>query len=695
MKNFNLYIIYVSFCLSFPVMLNAQEENGKEVIEQKIEELSSRYDLVLDYSDLVEMLYYYYQNPLNLNSATAEELKSLGVFSPIQINNFLEFRRKNGYFKSIYELKDIDDFPYLFIMDIKIFVMVAPISANNSIKIKNIFKYGRSDLFLRYGRVLEAQKGFAAIGDSALTANPNSHYLGSPNKIYFRYKFNYSDRVSVALVGDKDAGEELFKGSNKYGFDFYSGHIYLRDLGKVKAIVLGDYHLEFGQGLTLWSGVGFGKSVDVLGVQKVPRGLNPNSSANENIYFRGAAASFRVTENSDLTVFYSNKNLDAGLLSDTLSAEDFYFQSIQVSGLHRTPSEVAKKNAVNEQIFGENIAFNKEGFHIGATAYKTIYDKELIKSTQPYQIYDFQGKSNVNSGADFSYSLKKFGVFGELSASANGAYAFLGGLLANFTPRVNMSLIYRDFAVDYQVVYAVPFAEASGAKNEKGLFLGSSIFIGNKSSLKTYYDIFSFPWLRYRVNSPSQGNEFLAQFNYEVSRYFNFYILLKSETKMLNNSLQTEGIISPSPVEKQSLRFNARYIASNEVTLKSRVEASSYHQQTNVKKFGYAIYQDVKYKSQNLPLDFSFRYAIFSTDDYDTRIYAYESDVLYKFSVPGYYYKGQRYYLLFHWDVMKNCDFWLRFSQSIFFDKTSIGSNIDFINGNKKSEITAQIRLKF
>jgi hypothetical protein len=688
-------IVTVVVLLIAAFQANAQNaENAKDFIRQKIEEISDKYELNLDYSDVVDVLYYYYQHPLNLNTATAEDLRQLGLLSELQINNLLNFRKKNGNFQTIYELRDVEGFNYVFINDIRVFFTVAPPGKREPFKIRKALKYGRSDLFVRYGQVLQRQLGYQPVSDSALAANPNSHYLGNPSKVYFRYRFTYRNRLSIGLVGDKDAGEEFFRGSNPYGFDFYSAHIFIRDFGMVKAAVVGDYHLEFGQGLTMWSGIGFGKSVDVLGVQKVARGIRPNTSANENLYFRGAATTIGLSDAVKVTAFYSNKNLDAGLQNDTLNAEELYYKSIQETGMHRTPAEIAKKHAVNEQIFGGNFSFDKSGFHIGATAYKTIYSKDLKKDPQPYQIYDFQGNNNFNAGVDFRYSVTKAGFFGEVSVSQNGGYAMLAGMVADLSPRYKMSLVYRDFLPEYQVIYAVPFSESTGAKNEKGLFLGALLYTGRSGSISAYYDIFSFPWLRYRVNAPSQGDEFLIQYQNEVSRNLTFYIRLKSENKTLNNTVEGT-VVSPAPVLKRSIRTNFRYEITQDIILQTRVEGIRYEHQPAEPENGYLLFQDINYRPQSLPFDISFRYAVFSTDDYDTRIYAYENDVLYKFSIPAYYYKGQRIYLMLHSRVLPRLDLWLRFSNTTFFDRETIGTGTEMINGNNKSEVTLQLRWKF
>ena len=44
---------------------------------------------------------------------------------------------------------------------------------------------------------------------------------------------------------------------------------------------------------------------------------------------------------------------------------------------------------------------------------------------------------------------------------------------------------------------------------------------------------------------------------------------------------------------------------------------------------------------------------VFETDDYDTRIYAYEPDLLYNFSLPAYYGKGYTLLLNLHRDLSR------------------------------------------
>ncbi len=669
---------------------------AKEIIDQRIEELSSKTDMEFDFSELYEHFTDLYEHPLNINTATEQELRSLLFLNDNQIIILMEAREKNGGFKTIYELKDLDGFYISLIQNIQPFISFDTVKKEEKLKLSRLLKYGKNQIIVRYGRVLEDQQGYLPISEQDLANSPNSRYLGSKDKLYFRYRYRYRDKVSFGFLGDKDAGEEFFKGTNKNGFDFYSAHIFIKDQGRIKALAIGDYHLEFGQGLTLWSSLAFGKSATSINLQRQARGLRANTSANEVLFFRGAATTIEIIKNLDVTAFYSNKGLDAGLnIRDTADADDLVFASIQESGMHRTPSEMAKKNAINEQIIGANAQYRSRGFTIGITSFKTIFDRALIKDTKAYQYYDFQGKENFNTGLNASFANRYFSVFGEAAISANKGKALIIGSLFNLHPRLTFTILYRNYQKEYQNFYAVSVAEGGKSKNEEGIYFGTQLHLGSKSDIVFYYDLFKFPWIKYRINSPSYGSEFSGQYLRSVNRKLSYYIRYKYEEKMLNISDDKALMQSVNTVAKSNLRLHLAYKVSHNLKIQSRLNFSTYHHESKDKSTGYLLFQDVQYSLDKLPMVFTFRYAIFNTDDYDTRIYAYENNVLYKFSVPAYMYQGQRYYILLNYKMTKNLRLWLHFAQTFYTKRTSISSGLEEIDGNTKSEITAQLIWKF
>ena len=95
------------------------------------------------------------------------------------------------------------------------------------------------------------------------------------------------------------------------------------------------------------------------------------------------------------------------------------------------------------------------------------------------------------------------------------------------------------------------------------------------------------------------------------------------------------------------------------------------------------------------PFSANIRLQYFETDDYNSRLYAYENDVLYSFSIPVFYEKGYRYYLNVNYDLTKKLTAWARIAQTINPDRSIIGSGLDEIKGNRKTEVKLQVMYRF
>jgi hypothetical protein len=76
------------------------------------------------------------------------------------------------------------------------------------------------------------------------------------------------------------------------GPDFKSGSLFIREAKVLKQLAIGDYQVQFGQGLTCWNSMAFGKSSFSVQVKRNAQNLRPYSSVNENSFFRGAGATF-------------------------------------------------------------------------------------------------------------------------------------------------------------------------------------------------------------------------------------------------------------------------------------------------------------------------------------------------------------------------------------------------------------------
>jgi len=113
-------------------------------------------------------------------------------------------------------------------------------------------------------------------------------------------------------------------------------------------------------------------------------------------------------------------------------------------------------------------------------------------------------------------------------------------------------------------------------------------------------------------------------------------------------------------------------------------------------KKGYLIYQDIVYNKIGSPLSVTLRYALFETDDYDSRIYAYENDVVGAYSIPAHYYKGSRFYIMLNYNLTRRIELWFRYSQTFYENQNTISEGaLTEISSNTRSEIKAQVRFKF
>lgn len=258
-------------------------DDAQELIEDFLQNTDSEGSF--DFNTLFEKLADFKENPININKADEAVLRDLSLLSDAQILDLLAYRQTAGELISIYELQAVPSFDLKTIRRILPYITVRGSLDDYQIPLSEMLKNGKDEIYVRWSRILEPQKGFENTS--------NSRYLGDPNQLYVRYRHSYGTRLSYGITAEKDRGEEFFKGSNRQGFDFYSAHLFARDLNKVvKAAALGDYSVSLGQGLVVYTGFGVGKSSSPLTLKRTGRVLSPYTSANEVNFFAGRRRPF-------------------------------------------------------------------------------------------------------------------------------------------------------------------------------------------------------------------------------------------------------------------------------------------------------------------------------------------------------------------------------------------------------------------
>ena len=655
------------------------------IIEQQLEAITEiNDDNETEDDSFLQQLQQFLKDPVNLNTADASLLKELVILSPVQIQNFILYRNLFGKLINIYELQAVPGWDIRTIQRLRPYVTV-----NNNAAIitslKERLKGGTNTILIRLSQVLEKSKGYKL---NAITAN--NFYQGSPQKLFVRYKYQYKNLLQFGVVGEKDAGETFFKGAQKQGFDFYSAHIFVRNIGIIKSLALGDFSVNMGQGLIQWQNLAFKKGPDVTNIKRQLAVLRPYNSAGEINFHRGIGITLSKN-NWETTLFASWKKVDANVVVDTLSNED-YISSLQTSGLHRTKSEMEDKGAQQQLAFGGNLSYANNNFHVGINAIQSHFKLPVNKSSDPYNIYSLSGNFLFNYSIDYSYTFKNLHFFGEAATTNYFNKAFINGLIISVDAKVDMSLLYRNISPLYQSLYSNAFTENTYPSNEKGMYAGISIRPNDFWRIDAYADFYKFPWLKYLVDAPSVGADYLTQATYKPNKQLEIYVRYKSETKSKNynpNNLILSPVINKP---RKNIRMQVSYKINPVITFRSRVDIVWVDKNGSGAQNGFLSYADIIYKPIQKKYSVNFRIQNFDTDGYDSRMYAYENDVLYSYSIPVFYNKGFRYYLNINYDVTRKISAWIRLAQTIYKDQSTVGTGLDEILGNKRTEFKLQVQ---
>jgi hypothetical protein len=653
------------------------------IVEQQLENLTeNNEDLETEDDAYLQEMQHFIKEPLNLNTATESDLELLKVLTPLEIHHLLVYRDLLGHFINIYELQAIPGWDVLLIRKIRPYITVVS-RADVFTSLGSRFKHGESTLLPRVTQVLEKSKGYLLDSSTA-----NNFYPGSPQKLLVRYKYQFKNLLQYGITAEKDAGEQFFKGKQKAGFDFYSAHFFARNIGGIKSLALGDFTVNLGQGLTQWQGLAFKKSSDVLNIKRQGDVLRPYNSAGEIYFHRGAGITWR-SKSIEATAFISYRKLDANFNLDTLNNEDFV-SSLLTSGYHRTKSEAEDKNIQTQFTLGGNLSFSKNNFHIGVNGVHYDFKHPIVKATDLYNKFALSGKTWSNYSVDYSYTFKNLHFFGEAASDKNFNKAFMNGLLVNMNTSVDMSFVYRKISRGYQSLYTNAFTESTFPNSESGFYAGVSITPADVFKIDAYADLYQFPWLKFRINAPAYGKDYLVQFTYKPNKRVEIYTRYRTEKKAINYN---PGELVLTPVynkPRQNWRTQFIYRVSSPVTFRSRVELVWFDAKGTEPENGFLFYTDVLYKPILKSYSATIRLQYFETDGYNSRLYAYENDVLYSFSIPVFYDKGYRYYVNINYDLSKAISFWVRWAQSIYRDKGSIGTGLDEIKSDKKTEYKIQ-----
>ncbi|MGY0037280.1 hypothetical protein [Pedobacter sp. NJ-S-72] len=338
--------------------------------------------------------------------------------------------------------------------------------------------------------------------------------------------------------------------------------------------------------------------------------------------------------------------------------------------------------------------YNKNNLDLGITAYHSSYQHEFMTGNQRYKQYSFSGKELTNLGFHYNYTFKNIYFFGELAQSIPGGMALLSGAMASLSPRISTVVVFRDYGKEHVTFYSKGMGEGTAAANEKGIYSGIHYNISRKWTASVYGDVFWFPWAKYRIDAASAGYELMGHLSFKPNKTFK--ALLSWKTKHSEQNEDPGLPVNPLvDLRKDNYRLEVHWKAGRKIELQNRLEITSYKKGLKNYEYGYLIYQDADYHPMSSRFSGNLRLAYFHTTSYNSRIYAYEDDVLHGSGSGVYSGEGIRTFLNLSYRLSKHLRAWCRYAVYLYPGKSGTGSGLDQIDGNKKSDIKFQMRYQF
>ena len=638
-------------------------------------------DIMLDgeyseasYEELYDNLLDLQRNGININTATRQELESLPFLSEQQVMDILEYIHFHGALKSINELMSIESIDYSTRQLLQEFLYAGDKPEKGFPSLKNIMTWGKNELSL-YTKIPTYERA----GDAS-----NGDYLGYPYKFWARYSFSYAKNVRIGIVASQDAGEPFFSQSNKYGFDQYSGFIQINGLGSVESLIVGRYSVSAGMGLVMNNSFSLGKTAMLQDFGRQRNALRPHTSASENGYMQGAAATIRLSDAIRLTPFLSYRKTDATL------NDDGSISSLIYTGYHRTLSELNKKNNTSLTAGGMNARWNLEDFSLGATAVFTHINRPLSpnKSATYKKIYP-EGSNFFNASLNYSWLHYPFSVNGETAINANGAIATMNTLGWHLSQYVEVMGIYRFYSFNYYSLYANAFSEGGKTQNESGLYLGVRWQPKYGIDIQAYTDLAYFAWPRYGVSQSSYAIDNVVSASYKTGNWllsgkYRLHLRQKDSKSVANLSWQTE----------HRLRIGAEWTGGG-WTSRSQLDFTSVSSTSESSSLsqGFMITENIGYDIGKWQIFAGGKY--FNTYGYDSRLYSYERAMPHTFSFPAYYGHGIRYSLVATWSPSPTLQFTSKAGITNYFDRSTISSGQQQINASSACDIEVGMRWRW
>ena len=442
-----------------------------------------------------------------------------------------------------------------------------------------------------------------------------------------RYRFDYRRRVVF--------GAQLRRPVGGFGKDLqYGAYLQLNDIAPhLHTLVAGNFQASFGQGLVLAPIFHSGKSMYVTSVGQQTNGLRYYSSVDgEGLHGTGATLRWNwgKTTRLDVSALYSMKRAN---------------------------------DSTWHHLVGANLTLRHKRLEVQLTAIENIWSDSIHPyRNAKYNQHYFRGRNQAVLGASFRYNYGWFDLFGEVAAAQNQNWGFGTMVGSRFYPTNGVSLValYRYYSPWFDNALGYAFSETSRLGDENGGYVGLDITRWKNWRLSGYGDVFYFSGYKYGLGDATKtiGYDALMEARYTnhqspiTNHKSNWWISLRARAKKKGDSstfslrLQYDHQIGPWSLRTTA---DANYVQSYGISLAQDI-----------------AYDFTPYTLHHTPLSIRLRLQGFDAREWNNRIYSYEHDVLYAFSIPAVYGLGGRAYVCLRWQIIPQLALYFRLSETVY-----------------------------
>ncbi|MEL6823157.1 MAG: helix-hairpin-helix domain-containing protein, partial [Calditrichota bacterium] len=305
-------------------------------------DFSEDVEITIQAGDFLTRLKQIEENPFDLNRVSVRQMFDIPFITRSLARNIVD-KRKQHPFKHVAELKQVEGVTEDLFQAIQPYFRIHTASSRFSLRLEQ-----------RAAAIAHKARGYL-----------NGVY-GNRIALRQRFKISWDNQTNLLLQSEKDAGERNW-------LDHVSGSLQLQN-GKKLMLLLGDYYAVFGHGLV--AAGAYGKRLAASGgvtslIPTVIR-LRGKTGVDEVSFLRGAACVLSPSERLQMFIAVSSRQLDGVLTEDSTA-----IKRLDVSGLHRTETEVARLNLQKETLLQAGIALQFEKASVGVLWQRNKYQKPL------------------------------------------------------------------------------------------------------------------------------------------------------------------------------------------------------------------------------------------------------------------------------------------------------------------------------